>query len=137
MADFIACVGDIDVQTVQYGHGERFIRYGFDQGNAPATIAKKIRHLNRVFRLALQRGQLDHHPLRSLRPPKYAKRKVRVFTEDECHTLGTAARQYEQKGSSVKWELLIRMCLCTAMRRGELMNTSWRDIDFARQTVDV
>jgi len=137
MADFIASVGDIDVQAVQYEHGERFIRYGFNQGNAPATIAKKIRHVKRVFRLAEERGQLDHHPLRKLKPPKYAKRKVHVFTEDECQRLCAAARQYEQNGSPVKWELLIRMCLATGMRRGELMNTTWRDIDFASQTIDV
>jgi integrase len=29
------------------------------------------------------------------------------------------------------------MCLVTGMRRGELLNTTWRDIDFARMTVDV
>jgi len=137
MADFVACVGDIDVQAVQYEHGERFIRYGFDQKNAAATIAKKIRHLKRVFRLAEERGQLDHHPLHKLKPPKYAKRKVRVFADDECCRLCMAARQYEEKGSPVKWELLIRMCLATGMRRGELMNATWRDIDFASQTIDV
>jgi integrase len=60
-----------------------------------------------------------------------------VFTDQECSSLCRAARQYEEKGSRVKWELLIRMCLGTGMRRGELMNTTWRDIDFARMTVDV
>jgi integrase len=48
-----------------------------------------------------------------------------------------ATRQYEEKGSSIRWELLIRMCLGTGMRRGELMNTTWRDIDFDIMTVDV
>jgi integrase len=66
-----------------------------------------------------------------------AKRKVRVFTDQECEELCKAARQYEEKGRPVKWELLIRMCLATGMRRGELMNTTWRNIDFANMTVDV
>jgi len=102
-----------------------------------ATVAKKVKHLKRVFQLAEDRGQLDRHPLRRLKPPKAPRRKIRVFTDQECHNLCGAARQYEGKGSSVKWELLIRMCLGTGMRRGELMNTTWRDIDFARMTVDV
>jgi integrase len=51
-----------------------------------------------------------------------AKRKIRVFTDDECHNLCKAARQYEENGSPVRWELLIRLCLGTGMRRGELMN---------------
>jgi integrase len=137
MGDFIQCVGDIDVQAVRYEHGERFIRYWFDRKATAATVAKKVRHLKRVFHLAEERGQIDRHPLRKLKPPKCAKRKVRVFTDDECRRLCKAARQYEEKGSPAKWELLIRMCLGTGMRCGELVNTTWRDIDFANMTVDV
>ncbi len=137
MKDFIECVGDIDVQEVRYEHGERFIQYCLDRRLSAGTVTKKIKHLKRVFQLAEDRGQLDHHPLRRLKPPKVAKRKIRVFTDQECHNLFRAARRYEQKGSPVRWELLIRMCLATGMRRGELMNTTWRNIDFANMTVDV
>jgi len=62
---------------------------------------------------------------------------VRVFTDQECDNLYTAARKYEERGRPVKWELLIRMGLSTGMRRGELMNTTWRHIDFANMTVEV
>ncbi len=137
MNDFIACVGDIDVQEVQYQHGEQFIQYCSGQDISSATVAKKVKHLKRVFQLAEDRGQLDRHPLRKLKPPKAPRRKIRVFTDDECDRLCVAARQYEEKGRPVKWELLIRMCLGTGMRRGELMNTTWRDIDFANMTVEV
>jgi integrase len=36
----------------------------------------------------------------------------------------------------MEWELLIRTALCTGMRRGELLNTIWRDIDFDAATVE-
>jgi integrase len=137
MKDFVDCIGDIDVQVVRYEHGERFIQYCLEHKLSAGTVTKKVKHLKRVFQLAEDRGQLDRHPLRKLRPPKVAKRKVRVFTEQECDELCKAARQYEEKGRPVKWELLIRMCLATGMRRGELMNTTWRNIDFANMTVDV
>ena len=135
--DFVECVGDIDVQEVRYEHGERFIQYCLEHKLSAGTVTKKVKHLKRVFQLAEDRGQLERHPLRKLRPPKVAKRKVRVFTDQECDELCKAARQYEEKGRPVKWELLIRMCLATGMRRGELMNTTWRNIDFANMTVDV
>jgi integrase len=137
MNDFVACVGDIDVQEVQYRHGEQFIQYCSGQDISAATVAKKVKHLKRVFQLAEDRGQLDQHPLRKLKPPKAARRKIQVFTDDECDRLCKAAGQYEARGRPVKWELLIRMCLATGMRRGELMNTTWRDIDFANMTVEV
>jgi integrase len=137
MRDFVACVGDIDVQEIRYKHGEQFTQYCLDQDVSAATVAKKVKHLKRVFQLAEDRGRLDRHPLRRLKPPKAPRRKIRVFTDGECHNLCGGARQYDEKGSSAKWELLIRMCLGTGMRRGELMNATWRDIDFANMTVDV
>lgn len=107
MNDFVACVGDIDMQEVQYRHGKQFIQYCLGQDISAATVAKKVKHLKRVF------------------------------TDDECDRLCKAAGQYEAQGRLVKWELLIRMCLGTGMRRGELMNTTWLDIDFANMTVEV
>jgi integrase len=135
--DFVECVGDVDVQEARYEHGERFIQHCLDRKLSAGTVTKKVKHLKRVFQLAEDRGQLDRHPLRKLKPPKVAKRKVRVFTDHKCDELCKAARQCEEKGSAVKWELLIRMCLGTGMWRGELMNITWRDIDFANMTVDV
>lgn len=137
MRDFVECVGDIDVRDVRYEHGERFIQYCMTKNLTAGTTTTKVKQLQRVFQLAEDRGQLDRHPLRRLKPPKAPKRKIRVFTEDECRNLCKAARQREEKGSPVKWEMLICMCLGTGMRRGELMNATWRDIDFANMTVDV
>jgi len=137
MRDFTECVGNIDVQAVRYEHGERFIQHCLEQEVSAGTVTKKVKHLKRVFQLAEDRGQLDWHPLRKLKTPKVPRRKIRVYTDQECHGLCKAARQYEEKGSPIKWELLIRMALGTGMRRGELLNTTWRDIDFARMTVDV
>jgi uncharacterized protein YajQ (UPF0234 family) len=49
MNDFVACVGDIDVQEVRYEHGEQFIQYCSSQDISAATVAKKVKHLKRVF----------------------------------------------------------------------------------------
>jgi len=102
MSDFIQCIGDIGLQAVRYEHGERFILCWFDRKATAAMIAKKVRHLKRVFQPAEERGQLDHRALRRLTLPKSAKQKVRVFTDDECRHLCKATRQYEEEGSLKK-----------------------------------
>ncbi|MFC1635340.1 tyrosine-type recombinase/integrase [Planctomycetota bacterium] len=137
ISDFTECVGDIDVQDVRFEHGERFIQHCLTKNLTAGTTTKKVKQLKRVFQLAEDRGQLDRHPLRKLKPPKAPRRKIRVYTDQECHALCRFARHYGEKGFPIKWELLIRMGLGTGMRRGELLNTTWRDIDFARMTVDV
>ena len=137
MKDFIACIGDIDFQDVQHSHGEQFAQYCLDKGNSPATTAKKLRHLKRLFQLARERRQLDENPLWYVKQPKVAKRKVNIFTEDQSYRLVRAARQFQNKHPLVEWELLVRTALCTAMRRGEMLNLTWQDIDFERKTAEV
>lgn len=137
MKFFIKCVGNLDYQNIRDGHGERFIQYCLDNGNSAATAAKKLRHLKRLFQLARERGQLDDNPLRWVKQPKGPKKKVHVYTPDECSRLKKAAQQYQQEKPYLEWELLIRMALCTAMRWGELLNLTWRDIDFGNMTAEV
>ena len=136
MEHFIRVVGNIDFLSVQHRHGEKFLRACLDSGNSPATGAKKIRHLKRLFRLAVDRGQSEVNPLARVRPPRVSKRKVHVFTDDECKRLvNTACRS--NIGRPLRWDLLLVTALCTGMRRGELLNATWRDIDFQRKTIDV
>ncbi len=138
MRDLMQCIGDIDIRQVQYQHGETFIRWCFDRGNAPATVAKKIRHLKRMLQLAVDRGQLEDHPWRRIRPPRSPRRKVRVFSEKEQQSLLTVVREYDaERLNFVSWELIVRVALCTGMRWGELMNTTWMDIDFENRTLEV
>ncbi len=134
MRSFIEAVGDIDYQAVTFKHGERFRQYCLDQGNSPATVSKKLRALKRLFELAIDRGQFEKNPLRRVRLPKVPKRKVHVFTAVECERILRVARQYSD---SIRWDLLIVVALTTGMRRGELLNTVWADIDFEKMTIEV
>jgi integrase len=72
--------------------------------------------------------------------PKCPKNEMHVYTEAECDRTVKVAQDFvltANAETSVKWDLLIVMALCTAMRRGELLNCLWSDIDFAEQTITV
>jgi len=51
MRQFIDVIGDVDYRSVRHEHGERFIQTCLDSGNRPATVAKKIGALKRLFQL--------------------------------------------------------------------------------------
>jgi len=136
MEHFIKTIGNIDYQCVKHSHGERFLQACLDKGNSAATAAKKLRHLKRLFQLAVERGQLDGNPLKYVFAPPSPRRKIYVYTSDECTRIIKAAKDL-QIGVPIRWDLLIILSLVTAMRRGELLNTTWRDIDFGGKCIEV
>ena len=136
MRQFIEGIGDIDYRSVRHEHGERFIQKCLDGGNRPTTVAKKIGALKRLFQLAVEREQLEDNPFRYVRKPKTAQRAIHIFSDEECARMVTAARQ-SQIGSPFRWDIFILTALCTGMRRGELLNTTWKDIDFAGRKIHV
>ncbi|OHB60802.1 MAG: hypothetical protein A2167_08880 [Planctomycetes bacterium RBG_13_46_10] len=134
MEHFIELVGDINYQCVTFRHGELFRQARLDQGNSPATVSKKLRALKRLFQLAIERKQLDENPLRYVKLPRWSKSKVEIYTSDEC---GRILKVAQQCRDDLRWDLLIYVALITGLRRGELLNTVWTNIDFAAKTIDV
>lgn len=136
MRDFVATIGNIDFGRVDYNHGEYYVQQCLDRGNTPDTVAKKVRTLKRFFNLAVKRRQLDEHPLRHLGLPKRGKKQVRTLSSDETHRLLKAARDWPDR-TGLRWDLLIILALTTGMRKGELLNLVWSDVNFAEATVHI
>ncbi len=140
MKHLIKAIGNIDYLRVEHQHGERFVRACLERGNSLATVNKKISALKRLFQLAVERGQLEKNPLQHVPRPKVPRRTVHVYSDEECDRLLKNATEFfchSNWSPCVPWDLLIVVALCTGMRRGELLNTTWRNIDFDRQTIDV
>lgn len=136
MRQLVTVIGDIEYHNVQYKHGEQFIQACLDNGNSVSTAYKKISAIKRVFQLAVLRDKLEKNPFKHLRCPKIPEQEIHIYKDDECHRLLRASREIH-RAKSINWELLMATALCTGMRRGELLNTVWRDVDFEQQTIRV
>lgn len=136
MKEFIKMSGDVDFHTIVHKHGERFTQKCLDNGNRPATIRKKIGTMKRIFQLAVERGQLETNPFRFVKKPKSAKRLISIYTDEQCFQLIKVARE-SAIGVPFRWDMLLLMALCTGMRRAELLNTTWQDIDFAAKKINI
>ena len=140
MKNFIATIGNMDFKKVTIDHAEYYRQACLDKGESLATVAKKLRHLKRVFQLAVKRKQIDENPLQYIDMPKVPKPKVRIYSPDECDRLLKVSVDYTSEINlerNLKWDLLILVALSTGMRRGELLNLVWSDIDFEDQTITV
>lgn len=136
MRDFIGVIGNIDYLMVTLRHGEQYRQRCLDRGNSPATVAKKLRELKTFFQLAVDRKQLDENPLRRAKLPRSPKKRINRYTPEECLRILKVARE-RQTENAVNWELLIVVGLATGMRRAELLNTTWRDVNFDEMTIEV
>jgi len=135
--DFIKIVGDIDFQAVDLTHGEKFRQICLDQGNSKSTVAKKINEVRMIFQSAVHRNQLDENPLKNLKTPKIpTNMKIRIYSEDECDRFLHAAPDI-QKEHILEWDLLITLALTTGLRKSELLNMVWSDIDFGEMILEV
>ena len=140
MKDLIGIIGNVDYRSITLAHGELYLQTCLDRGNTKGTVAKKLRHIKRLFKLAVNRKQLDENPLQYIAMPKSPKKKINIYADAQCRRMLKAAQEYTAKWNpetSVKWDLMITVALATAMRRAELLNCTWADVDFDAQTIEV
>ena len=72
--------------------------------------------------------------------PRSQKKKINIYDNAKCQRIQRAAQEYTAKWNPVKsarWDLMITVALATAMRRSELMNYTWADVDFDAQTIEI
>jgi len=140
MNDFIGTIGNIDFRSVTLAHGELYRQASLDRGKSNATVKKDLAAIKRLFTLAINRKQLDENPFQHIAMPKLPKKKILIYTNAQCQRIQIAAQEYTAKWNpktSINWDLMITVALATAMRRSELMNCTWADVDFDAQTIEV
>jgi len=140
MEDFIRVIGNIDYRRVCLKDAEFYRQSCLDKGNSPATVSKKLTEIKCVFSAAVARNQLDENPLKFIKMPKCPQNEINIYSDAECERILKAAQNFSKKSNEqrrLRWDLLIVVALSTALRRGELLNCTWGDIDFEEQTIKV
>jgi len=130
MKDFISAVGDIYADRVTYRHCERFHQYCVDKGLKSASVNTHIRLVKRIFSLAVKRGQLERNPFDGIPLLKVPRKPVRIFSKDEFERILASAR------SSI-WKARVLLAKTAGLRRGEILNLTVNDVDFAKGRIAV
>lgn len=104
---------------------------------APATVNKEIIKLAQLLDIAQKMGAIATNPARALSPLKEdLGRLPRALTKDEIRTLLKTARASKDILGGQAYAIMM-LYLYTGMRREELLNQLWEDVDLERRLIRI
>lgn len=98
---------------------------------AKATVNRELSVLSKVFTLAIRHEKADVNPCKSVERFALDNERVRYLTEDE------EKRLFQAMGDNEQLKDIVTVALHTGMRRGEIFNLKWFDLDFERSLIQV
>ncbi len=117
--------------TIGRIHVGRLKTYLLDEAKvSETTLGKTLRTLKAMLNRALKEGLIDENPLAGVRMPKTPARPKRIYSVDETRAMRSVA-------ATTWWEAFILLDETSGLRKGELLNLQWPDIDFERRTARV
>lgn len=101
------------------------------EGRAPATINKEVESIRAALRRARRWGFIapSAEDLEDVRKVKKSGKRAFYFTDIDANRLIAAARPM--------WRIAILLGLRAGLRRSEVLNLLWEDLDFVRREVRV
>ncbi len=97
----------------------------------PATVNREMCVLSKIFSLAVDAELLDDNPCRRVKKLRTANQRVRYLSNAEEEALFKAL-----KGQDWVKDIIV-MAINTGMRRGEIFELKWFDVDLNRRIVHV
>jgi len=122
--------GEYSLQEITPQYLERFRSERIRAGEAKSTVNRRMALLKRMFNLAIDWGHLKENPVS----------KIRFFSEKENERTRVLTDAEEGRLLSASDELLrplIQVALHTGMRRGEILNMRWADVDLAKNDIRI
>ncbi len=148
---------DVEIGTIDPLDIERWRTARLRKGRKPSTVNRDLVCLKAALSKAVEWGMLEAHPLARIKPTKVDNnREPRFLSKEEIKTLKDALDEREERlrmerDSANQWRRarklptlpdlrratyadhlkpMVLLSLNTGLRRGELFNLTWNDINF-------
>ncbi len=123
---------DIAPEEVSHGDVERFRHNLQNKGLKPATVRHVLELLRRLANFAVKKNYCRGLSFK-LEMPKVENQKTENLSQDQLQKL----LRVLDEDPDLQVRNLVRMALYTGMRRGELFELCWTDIDFYNKIITV
>lgn len=123
--------GKINVEDVTSANVKEYLLIGQENGNTPGTINTKLQRLNAFFNYLVDENIIKQHPSKKIKRIKEDV-KINVFSDEQIYQMLAyyrSLRRREQSYFAYRGYVMIVLLLGTGIRRGEVTNLKWSDID--------
>ena len=122
--------GNLPVKELNQQKVERFLNKRMvDNKVSPATRNRHLAHLSSMFNKGKEWGLVTDNPTNGIKPLKENGARTRFLDQGEIQTLLTAACS--------EFRPILITALHTGMRRGEILNLKWLDVDFQNRIITI
>lgn len=101
------------------------------QKRNPATVNRHLSILSKIFSLAVDAELVENNPCRRVKKFRLNNQRTRVLSAEDERELFSAL------GDNGLVKNIVSLALHTGMRRGEIFNLKWFDVDFNRGLIQV
>jgi len=116
------------VQHIQTYHIEKYKVERLGK-RKPSTVNSDIKCFNTFFNYAKRLGYIAENPVKDVKRVKVPQQRPRFFSKDELKRFFEACSEFDYA--------LFSTLLYTGMRKGELRNLEWEDVDFERRIITI
>ncbi len=99
--------------------------------NKPVTVNRAVAILSKILSLAVDSELLDANPCRKVKKFKVSNERVRYLSDDE------ESRLLAELDDCLWVKNIVIFALHTGMRRGEIFNLQWFDVDLERNVLRI
>lgn len=104
---------------------------------APATVAKKVWTFRSFFNYCVKQEYCLENPAAGLKAPTPPRPIPAYLTLPELRRLFAVTEKAKGRGAARTYEVMVKTLAWTGMRREELSELDWDDINFSHKTITV
>jgi integrase/recombinase XerC len=131
--------GETELTKATHQHIRSWAVYLIGQKSGTLTVRRKLSSLTHLYKWLRRKGIVQINPLQKVILPKVPERLPKVLTEKTIHQLWESATREEipEGYKKVRDLAIISLLYGSGLRRSELINLQWSDIDESRKMLRI
>lgn len=131
--------GVVNVEDMTYSHVRQYLLMCQEKGDKAGTVNTKLMRIRAFLNYMVECEVIKNNPAHKVKMQKDDV-KIDVFTDEQIKQMLNFYRRIKQREKTYvayRDYMVIVTILGTGIRRGEIINLQWSDVDFVNKSISV